>query len=94
MLKLLEMLELLGMLAGNSANAENYWNLYRGGNSRRGIYYVNGGCKDINAVNYNPLAEYEIDTYYELNTDIYEFNLSLSCRYSFEKILNNELVFL
>ena len=36
------------------------------------------------------MAEYEIDTHYELNTGIYEFNSSLSCRYSFEQILDNE----
>ena len=48
------------------------------------------GCTDIYAINYNPLAEYEIDTYYELKTGIYEYNSSLSCRYSFKQIINNE----
>ena len=48
------------------------------------------GCTDIYAVNYNPLAEYEINTYYEHKTGIFEFNPSLSCRYSFEQILDNE----
>ena len=48
------------------------------------------GCTDIYAVNYNPLAEYEINTIYEHNTGLFEFDPSLSCRYSFEQILNDE----
>ncbi|MBC8255763.1 MAG: hypothetical protein H8E85_00445, partial [Candidatus Marinimicrobia bacterium] len=45
---------------------------------------------DIDAVNYNSLAEYEINTYYEHNTGFFEFNPSLACRYSFKQIINNE----
>jgi len=48
------------------------------------------GCTDLYAINYNPLAEIEIKTIYELNTGLFEFNSSLSCRYSFEQILDNE----
>ena len=48
------------------------------------------GCTDLYAINYNPLAEFEINTYYEHNTGLFEFNPSLSCRYSFKQIINNE----
>ena len=48
------------------------------------------GCTDLYAINYNPLAEFEINTYYEHNTGLFEFNPSLSCKYSFKQIINNE----
>ena len=50
---------------------DNYWNLYRGGNNRRGIHYINGGCKDIDACNYEPDAEMDDGTclYEKINTD-------------------------
>ena len=48
------------------------------------------GCSDMFAINYDPLAEYEINTYYEHNTGLFEFNPSLSCRYSIEQILDNK----
>jgi len=48
------------------------------------------GCTDLYAINYNPLAEFKINTIYEHNTRLFNFNSSLSCRYSFEQILNHE----
>ena len=73
-------------ITGHDETSENFnktWSIIR---NPEFVY----GCTDIYSINYNPLAEYEIDTHYELNTGIYEFNSSLSCRYSFEQILDNE----
>ena len=73
-------------ISGHDETSENFresWTIVR---IPEFIY----GCTDIYAVNYNSLAEYEINTYYEHNTGLFEFNPSLSCRYSFKQIINNE----
>ena len=73
-------------ISGHDETSENFrksWTIVR---IPEFIY----GCTDIYAVNYNSLAEYEINTYYEHNTGLFEFNPSFSCRYSFKQIINNE----
>lgn len=52
------------------------------------------GCMDLYAMNYDPLAELEKsldDLNYENTTNLFDFDINSACRYSFEKILNNEL---
>jgi len=66
-----------------SENFTESWTIIR-------IPEFNFGCTDINALNYDPTADHNIDTFYEHNTELFEFNLNLSCRYSFQKIINNE----
>ena len=40
----------------NSGSIDNYWNVYRGGNNRRGNNFVQGNCTDPQACNYDPNA--------------------------------------
>ena len=55
----------------DTGTTDNYWNLYRGGNNRRGINFVNGNCTDPDACNYDPSASLDDGTciYERIHTD-------------------------
>ena len=36
-----------------NGTSDSYWNMYRGNNSRSGTTYINGGCTDPGACNYD-----------------------------------------
>ena len=51
--------------------SDNYWNLYRGGNNRRGVNFIKGNCMDVEACNYDSNAEMDDGTctYTRINSD-------------------------
>ena len=71
---------------GNDETSENFrksWGIIR-------MPEFTFGCSDLYAINFNPYAKYEINTVYELSKKLFNFDPNITCRYSFEEILNNK----